>query len=308
MPKVSICIPTYKQTLHLKKALDSITIQNFQDFEIIISDDTQDDSIKNLLQSYKFNNDIRYFHNTPALGSPENWNYAISKANGEYIKILHHDDYFTSSSSLRKFVALLDNNPNASFAFSGSEVEMLAHNKIIKSHCSKQAQQLISKKPSELLITNHIGAPSSTIVRKANMIQFDKNMKWLVDVDWYIRLINNNPNIASTNEYLVCFLLGAQGQVTQSVINDTATQIKEHVYLFIKIFETEFDYKKYNLFFQILFSKYNIHNFEELNAMIETPLSMKPFFESVFEKKDRFIWFKKVYYWLNKYKLMYSNF
>jgi glycosyltransferase involved in cell wall biosynthesis len=308
MPKVSICIPTYKQTQHLKKALDSVITQDFRDYEIIISDDTQDDSVKNLLQSYQFNNAMYYFQNIPALGSPENWNFAISKANSEYIKILHHDDYFTSKNSLGKFVALLDNNPQADFAFSGSEVEMLEQNKIIKSHCSKQAFQLISQKPSELLITNHIGAPSSTIVRKANVIEFDKNMKWLVDVDWYIQLLNINNKIVSTNEYLVCFLLGAQGQVTQSVINDKVIQIREHVYLFIKVFETAFDKKKYNLFFQILFSKHQINSFEDLNTIIETPLKMKSFFESVFERKDHFIWFKKVYYWLNKYKLKYANF
>ena len=43
---VTICIPTYKQTQYLKKCLDSILIQNFKNFELIISDDTPDNSVE----------------------------------------------------------------------------------------------------------------------------------------------------------------------------------------------------------------------------------------------------------------------
>ena len=45
MPKVSICIPCYKQTVFLKRTLDSITTQSYEDFEVIVTDDTPDYSI-----------------------------------------------------------------------------------------------------------------------------------------------------------------------------------------------------------------------------------------------------------------------
>jgi glycosyltransferase involved in cell wall biosynthesis len=47
---VSICIPTYKQTEYLKKCLESILAQDFKDYELIISDDTPDDTIELFLK------------------------------------------------------------------------------------------------------------------------------------------------------------------------------------------------------------------------------------------------------------------
>src|SRR5687767_9673514 len=104
MAKVSICIPAYNQVEFLRKTLNSILNQNFQDYEIIISDDFQDNSVKKLLLEFDLKGKMKYYQNNPSFGSPKNWNFSISKAQGEYIKILHHDDFFTTSECLAKFV------------------------------------------------------------------------------------------------------------------------------------------------------------------------------------------------------------
>jgi glycosyltransferase involved in cell wall biosynthesis len=41
-PKISICIPTYKQVDKLEVLLRSIDSQTFRDFEVIVSDDSPD--------------------------------------------------------------------------------------------------------------------------------------------------------------------------------------------------------------------------------------------------------------------------
>ncbi len=117
---VSICIPAYNQTVYLRKVLNSIIEQDFNDYEIIITDDTPDDSIKKLIDEFDFQGRLKYFKNHSALGTPENWNEAIRKAGGEYIKIMHHDDFFTYNHSLAEFVKMLDENPECDFAFSSS--------------------------------------------------------------------------------------------------------------------------------------------------------------------------------------------
>ena len=60
-PKVSICIPVYKQVECLHRALNSIRDQTFQDYEIIVTDDTPDDSIKNMMENFNFGNRLKYF-------------------------------------------------------------------------------------------------------------------------------------------------------------------------------------------------------------------------------------------------------
>ena len=104
--KVSICVPTFRQTKYLQKTLKSIGNQTFQDYEIILTDDTPDDAVKNLIETFNFHNRLKYFKNKEKLGSPENWNEAVRRARGEYIKIMHHDDWFVDENSLEKFVKI----------------------------------------------------------------------------------------------------------------------------------------------------------------------------------------------------------
>ncbi len=63
-----------------------ILIQTYTDFEIVITDDSPDDSVADLVEKYQSRKDIRYYKNEKPLGTPENWNEAIRKANGKWIK------------------------------------------------------------------------------------------------------------------------------------------------------------------------------------------------------------------------------
>ena len=69
---ISICIPAYKRIDYLKRLLCSIEIQKFKDYEVIISDDSNDDSVAALLKNFNGRFEIKYFKNEKALGTPAN--------------------------------------------------------------------------------------------------------------------------------------------------------------------------------------------------------------------------------------------
>ena len=186
--KVSICIPTYNNIDLVKRALGSVLNQAFLDYEVIITDDSDHDAVKALILAI---NDarVRYVKNPVQLGSPANWNAAVRLAKGEYIKILHHDDWFTSSDCLAKFVQLLDDNPQSVLGFSASQA-CYADQTFAFLHAPSQQQLLsLNQDPSCLFFANFIGAPSATIFRKAYVLPFDNALRWLVDVDFYIRIL-----------------------------------------------------------------------------------------------------------------------
>ena len=110
-PLVSICIPAYNQPDKLIYLLDSIRIQTFKNFEVIVSDDSSDNSVQQLCEQYS-DLKIQYYKNTPSKGTPQNWTYSISKAEGEWVKIMHHDDYFADRHALEKFVEFADLHPD----------------------------------------------------------------------------------------------------------------------------------------------------------------------------------------------------
>jgi glycosyltransferase involved in cell wall biosynthesis len=264
-PKVSICIPAYKQVEYLKKTLDSILIQTYKDYEIIISDDSPDNSVEDLVRKYAFGSKLIFFKNIKPLGSPENWNESIKHAKGEYIKILHHDDWFTYSYSLEEYVKLLDENPLSDFGFSCTNV---FHADTLKEriHCiSEERLGAIKKNPELLFLGNLIGGPSITIYRRSLNELYDNNMKWLVDIEFYIRAIRKNSFVAFTSNPLITTVTAAAHTVTTTSITKEV-DVFEHFYLFdkIKSMVNEEDKKIYILHLWNLLKKHNIKSSEEI--------------------------------------------
>ena len=116
-PLVSICIPAYKKPEYVIRAIQSIINQTYKNVEVIISDDSPNQDIKIAIQPYISELKINYYHNSPALRSPINWNNALNKASGDYIMLLHQDDWFDSIHAIAIFVAAFNTNESIGFVF-----------------------------------------------------------------------------------------------------------------------------------------------------------------------------------------------
>lgn len=261
--KVSICIPTYKQTFYLKRNLDSIVIQDFKDYEIIITDDTPDDTVELFVKEYSniFEGKLRYYRNKIALGSPNNWNYAVSLSESEYVKILHHDDWFTRKESLRLFVEAIEKE-KVDFVFSSTIVKSADWE---KPHQISKSQLIeLKNDPCSLFFGNVIGAPSVTLIRRSSILAFDPMIKWLVDVDFYIRILLKVNDFYFLKEPLIATLSDGLHQITRECEFDAETQVYENYYLYKKIgFHIKEKDKAIEQLKQIL-KNYNIKSIREL--------------------------------------------
>lgn len=52
MPKISVLIGTYNGEKSLSKTLDSLLLQTYQDFEIVICDDNSLDNTRDIIKRY----------------------------------------------------------------------------------------------------------------------------------------------------------------------------------------------------------------------------------------------------------------
>ncbi len=284
VPRVSICIPTYRQVDYLRETLRSVQVQDFGDYELIISDDTPDDTVQQLVASFGFDDRLRYFRNPVALGSPENWNAAVRYAQGEYIKLLHHDDRFSHPGALGIFVRLLDEHPEADFAFSASSAISIT-NGHRHDNCPSQEQvaQLVAT-PEKLFLSNLIGAPSATIYRNGLGVEYDCSFKWLVDVDFYIRLLQKNSQIVYTSQVLIDTTTNASHQITELCKNNAAVEMFEYLHLYHKISSklSEDIGVKYVWF--RLFERYQIYDHADLKrhggVLSDSENMLRPFFAS----------------------------
>jgi glycosyltransferase involved in cell wall biosynthesis len=94
MPKVSIIIPNYNHATYLQQRIDSVLQQTFQDFEVILMDDSSTDDSRSIISEYVGDRRVRIEFNEKNSGSPfKQWKKGISLAKGRYIWIAESDDY-----------------------------------------------------------------------------------------------------------------------------------------------------------------------------------------------------------------------
>lgn len=184
MCKISIAIPAYikdfSQIYFLKEAFDSILEQTFSDYEVVLSDHSVVKDIEDLCELYSTKIKIVYLKNFYGRGIPtENANHAMKYCSGEYIKILHCDDFFVDPQALEKIVNVLDNSSKKWL------VNGFNHTYDGKTFFNKKIPQY----PEHLLIGNNLlGGPSNVTIRNDNKLYFDTNITMGIDVEWYHRL------------------------------------------------------------------------------------------------------------------------
>ncbi len=93
MAKVSICIPTYKRPDLIKVAIASCLAQTFQDFEIVIGDNSPDIRTEDVVRNISAIQPIRYFRNPSGLSPAQNVNRLFNLAAGEFLLLLHDDNF-----------------------------------------------------------------------------------------------------------------------------------------------------------------------------------------------------------------------
>lgn len=229
---ISICIPAYQRTGFLIRLLDSVHIQIYQDFEVVITDDSPGSEVQELVEQHALRPKIRYYRNQRTLGTPENWNESLRKAESDWIKIMHDDDWFSSPDSLGLFADAICKG-NHAFYFSG--YSNVYPDGIIKPvQISGRHLRALQRNPVALMAANRVGPPSAVIFKKDLSILFDNRMRWLVDIDFYIRYLNKHPHTIYINRNLVQIGIG-DTQVTRSSFGNRKIEIPERFLLSEKL-------------------------------------------------------------------------
>lgn len=233
-PAVSVCIPAYRQPAFLARAIESVFTQDFQDFEVIVTDDSETDELLEVVSRWKDDDRLIYHRNENRLGSPGNWNAAMDLARAKLIKFLHHDDWFSGSTSLGRFVDAINSRPEVNFVFSAANA-CEDDGQLIFLHCPSPAQiALLKRSPLALQFGNFIGAPSATLFRKPSGFRFDTRLKWVVDIDAYLRLLGPYPRFEFIADPIVCISSNSAHQVSRDFERDTVSRLAEHLYLYSK--------------------------------------------------------------------------
>ena len=182
MPKVSVVIPNYNHARFLRKRIDSVLQQTFQDFELILLDDCSTDDSRSILSSYAADPRVRIEFNDANSGSTfRQWNKGVRLARGEYVWIAESDDY-ADEKFLARLVAVLDADPKIAYAYckswrvsAGGDLDGFADNYLADLDPHRWTADYCADGREEcrnyFIRTNSVPNASSVVFRKATFEQ-----------------------------------------------------------------------------------------------------------------------------------------
>ena len=108
-PKISVLMPVYNCEKFLKKAIDSILSQTFENFEYIIINDGSTDNTSNIINSYN-DKRIKLISNAQNMGISHSLNKGMYYASGKYLARQDADDISDQDRFKFQFEYLTNNN------------------------------------------------------------------------------------------------------------------------------------------------------------------------------------------------------
>lgn len=89
--KISVVIPTRNRLEYLKYAITSILAQDYDNWEVIVSDNDSAENVSDYISSLKEPR-IKYSNTNQYISVTDNWNRALDLSTGEYVILIGDDD------------------------------------------------------------------------------------------------------------------------------------------------------------------------------------------------------------------------
>ena len=184
---ISVIIPTYNRKETLKRAIQSVLIQSYTPYEIIVIDDGSNDGTKEWLKD-NFPN-VKYIYQMNS-GVSSARNKGIKFARGDWIALLDSDDEWLPS-KLKDQANEIESNPAAKFLHTneiwirnGVRVNQMKKHKKYGGYIFEKCLDMCRISPSSVLI-------KKDIFDEIGM--FDETLKVCEDYDLWLRFASKYP-------------------------------------------------------------------------------------------------------------------
>ena len=219
---ISCIVTSYKREKHIvRRALDSILSQTFENYEILLIDDNRGEGSETFSKALEelccLSHKIRLFRTEGGHGAQRARNTGISHASGKYLAFLDDDDEWLPA-KLAKQAAVLDSDPSIGMCYCNSMVvnENFDPPKIIT---DKAGKFVTDASYQDMLRRDNVGSTSKAMIRE-NVFEavggFDESFPARQDYEMWIR-ISRSFKIRGIDEMLVRYhISGVSGQISKN--------------------------------------------------------------------------------------------
>lgn len=189
--KVSVIIPTYKRPDTIKRAVDSVINQTYQNVEVIVVDDNPPESeerkrTQTAMSEYKNNPKVSYILHPQNKNGSAARNTGLRNANGEFIMFLDDDDEFLPEKVERQLKVMQDKDETWGASYAGFE-------KIYKNKTTHSANYREGNLLVDALMRNiFIAAGSNLMIRKSVCEEigfFNETFPRNQDLEFLVRIL-----------------------------------------------------------------------------------------------------------------------
>jgi glycosyltransferase involved in cell wall biosynthesis len=225
-PFFSIIIPTYNRAHLIGKAIESVLVQTFTGWELIVVDDGSTDNTREVVASYK-DPRIHYVYQQNAERSAAR-NKGISHARGQYICFLDSDDYY-----LPERLELLSeaiNQHHQPVALFYTDISFDDGNNIRKVKYEIHGNKINT---FDFLAQVTIGVPQVCVHRKILSLElFNPQFRIGEDFELWLRIADNFPLIYLENNFTMIACEHEDRSVNIKKHNSAAEQRTMYRYAF----------------------------------------------------------------------------
>lgn len=201
---ISVIIPTYNSENYIERSLNSVLDQNYENYELLVSDDGSNDNTKKILEKYKIHfkkkNILYQLIFNEHLGPGNARNQAIKRSNHEWIAFLDSDDVWMENKLQIVSDAILS-NPDCNCIIH-DEIYVNKKNNEIKYEYTNMFNN--SELIFNQLYEKNFLSPSSMCIKKKLLEDskfFDINLPNAQDYDLWLK-IGNSFNIVKIKKFL----------------------------------------------------------------------------------------------------------
>lgn len=223
--KYSIIVPVYNVDRFLVQCINSVLIQSYCDYELILVDDGSTDSSAKICDDYA-DRDYRIKVIQKLNGGLSSArNAGLDIARGEYVIFLDSDDWWDDKNALRKIDACIKET-GADIIIFGMKKYFSQENRYgderIPRKCDKNISAVSQIQPVQQYMRNNIFVASACdkVVSRA-LIEKDKQRFVLQqlseDIEWCCKLLQKNPQINILEDAFYVYRQQVSSSITSNV-------------------------------------------------------------------------------------------
>ncbi|MBF0119176.1 MAG: glycosyltransferase [Desulfobacterales bacterium] len=200
---ITVLMAVYNGEKTIRRAIESILNQTFQEFEFLIVNDCSTDHTIEIIQTYK-DSRIRLYNNHTNIGQTKSLNIGLNEAKGEYIARIDADDYSLPQRLAKQY----------KYIFSHPEYDVVGTDCAVINEHNEKITIARKKYSKEDIIIQTITSPPlnhvSVIMKKKSVLKvggYDPSYKTLADYHLWSKLIISGFKFANLSEVLTVYTI-----------------------------------------------------------------------------------------------------